>query len=32
MERAGWGEPKTRKIMGEHWLRVLADAWGENYS
>ena len=32
MERAGWNEPKIRKIMGENWLRVLADAWGENPS
>ena len=32
MERAGWNEPKIRKIMGENWLRVLADAWGENSS
>ena len=26
MERAGWDEPKIRKIMGGNWLRVLADA------
>jgi membrane dipeptidase len=26
MERAGRDEPKMRKIMGENWLRVLADA------
>ena len=32
MERAGWDEPKIRKIMGENWLRVLADAWGEDSS
>ena len=32
MERVGWDEPKIRKIMGENWLRVLADAWGENSS
>ena len=30
MERAGWRETKIRKIMGENWLRVLADAWGED--
>ena len=30
MERAGWHESKIRKIMGENWLRVLADAWGED--
>jgi membrane dipeptidase len=29
MERAGWPETKIRKIMGENWLRVLADVWGE---
>lgn len=29
MERAGWGEAKIRKIMGENWLRLLADVWGE---
>ena len=32
MERVGWGEPKIRKIMGENWLRVLAEAWGEDSS
>ena len=32
MERASWDEPKIRKIMGENWLRVLADAWGEDSS
>jgi membrane dipeptidase len=29
MEGAGWAESKIRKVMGENWLRVLADAWGE---
>jgi membrane dipeptidase len=29
MERAGWPETKICKIMGENWLRVLADVWGE---
>jgi membrane dipeptidase len=29
MEQAGWPAPKIRKIMGENWLRVLADVWGE---
>jgi membrane dipeptidase len=29
MERARWPESKIRKIMGENWLRVLAEAWGE---
>ncbi len=27
MERAGWGETRIRKIMGENWVRVLADVW-----
>ena len=29
MERAGWPEPKIRKIMGENWLRLLVEVWGE---
>ena len=29
MDRAGWSEGKIRKIMGENWVRVLADVWGE---
>lgn len=29
MQRAGWPEPKIRKIMGENWLRLLAEVWGE---
>jgi membrane dipeptidase len=29
MEQAGWPETKIRKIMGENWLRLLADAWNE---
>ena len=29
MEQAGWPEPKIRKIMGENWVRVLAEVWGE---
>lgn len=29
MERARWPEAKIRKVMGENWLRVLAEAWGE---
>ncbi len=28
MEKAGWPEPKIRKVMGESWLRVLAEVWG----
>ena len=29
MGQTGWPEPKIRKIMGENWVRVLADVWGE---
>jgi membrane dipeptidase len=29
MECAGWPEAKIHKVMGENWLRVLAEAWGE---
>jgi membrane dipeptidase len=25
MQRAGWPESKIRKVMGENWLRVLAE-------
>ena len=28
MQRAGWPEAKIRKVMGENWLRVLAQVWG----
>jgi membrane dipeptidase len=28
MQRAGWPESKIRKVMGENWLRVLAQVWG----
>jgi membrane dipeptidase len=28
MQRAGWPEPRIRKIMGENWLRLLKDVWG----
>lgn len=28
MQRAGWPEAKIRKVLGENWLRVLADVWG----
>ncbi len=28
MARAGWPEPKIRKIMGENWVRLLAEVWG----
>ncbi len=26
---AGWTEAKIRKIMGDNWVRVLAEVWGE---
>jgi membrane dipeptidase len=29
MEHAGWPEAKIRKVMGENWLRLLGDVWGE---
>ena len=29
MEHEGWPETKIRKIVGENWLRLLADVWGE---
>ena len=29
MERAGWAEGRLRKVMGENWLRFLAEVWGE---
>ncbi|MCW4149418.1 dipeptidase [Halomonas sp. 18H] len=27
--RGGFSEPQVRKIMGENWMRVLKDVWGE---
>jgi membrane dipeptidase len=29
MEDVGWPEAKIRRVMGENWLRLLADVWGE---
>ena len=29
MERAGWSEGRIRKVIGENWLRFLAEVWGE---
>lgn len=29
MLRAGWSETKVRKVLGENWLRVLGEVWGE---
>lgn len=28
MERRGWPAARIRKILGENWLRVLAEVWG----
>jgi membrane dipeptidase len=29
MERARWSEGRIRKILGENWLRFLAEVWGQ---
>jgi membrane dipeptidase len=29
MERAGWRESRIRKVMGENWLRLLEEVWGD---
>ena len=29
MQKAGWSEQKVRRIMGENWLRLLREVWGE---
>jgi membrane dipeptidase len=29
MEKAGWPEQKILRIMGENWLRLLREVWGE---
>ena len=29
MQRAAWPETKIRKIMGENWVRMLKEVWGE---
>jgi len=28
MQRAGWSEPRIRKIIGENWVRLLDEVWG----
>jgi len=28
MERRGWAEPRIRKVMGDNWLRLLEEVWG----
>jgi membrane dipeptidase len=27
MQRAGWTEPRIRKVIGGNWLRVFKDVW-----
>jgi len=29
MQKRGWNEGRIRKVLGENWIRVLKDAWGE---
>jgi membrane dipeptidase len=29
MQRAAWPEAKIRKVMGENWVKVLKEVWGE---
>ncbi len=29
MEQAGWSETKIRKVIGENWVSVLKEVWGE---
>lgn len=29
MNRAGWSGARVRKVMGENWLRLLAEVWHE---
>ena len=29
MNRASWSESRIRKIMGENWMRILAEVWEE---
>ena len=29
MVRKGWSETRMRRVMGENWLRVLHEVWGE---
>ena len=29
MERAQWPESKIRKVMGENWMGLLSEVWGE---
>jgi membrane dipeptidase len=27
MQKAGWGEARIKKIMGENWVRVFGSVW-----
>jgi membrane dipeptidase len=29
MQRAAWPEDKIRKVMGENWIKVLKEVWGQ---
>ncbi len=29
MEKAGWTEARIRKVLGENWMRVFGEVWGE---
>ncbi len=29
MLKHSWSEQKIRKVMGENWVNVLQDVWGE---
>ncbi len=28
MQRRGWSETRIRGVLGENWLRFLAEVWG----
>ena len=29
MAARGWNESRIRKVMGENWVRLLVEVWGE---
>ena len=29
MQKRGWNESRIRKVMGENWVRLLKEVWGE---